>query len=81
MEYLLGCNFLIHMSKQVERAGCKLFPLSRKKFTASGLHLPKYEYEQYEEREEDSDIVYGSEHDEELTAQLGHEAHQLEDAQ
>lgn len=44
-------------------------------------YLPKYEYEEYEQREEDSNIVHSAQHDEQLAAQVGHEPHQLKDAQ
>jgi hypothetical protein len=37
--------------------------------------LPEYEYEENQEREEDGDVVHCPQHDEQLTAQVGHETH------
>lgn len=44
-------------------------------------YSPKYKNKQYEQREEDSNIIHGPEHDKELTTQLGHKSHQLENTQ
>jgi len=45
------------------------------------LLRPEDEDEEQKEDEEHGDIVHGSEHDDELVAQGGHEANQLENAQ
>ena len=43
--------------------------------------IPEDKDEEHEEGEEDRDVVHGPEHDDELPAEVGEEAHQLEDAE
>ena len=69
----------IFLSNRHKTMGKALF-LKRITFVRSSSS-PEDEYEQHEQREEDCDVVHGPEHDDELPAQVGEEAHQLEDAQ
>lgn len=43
--------------------------------------VPEYENEEKEQSEEDGHVVHGAQHDDQLAAQVGHEADQLQNAQ
>lgn len=53
------------------------------KLTAEQVHAQytEYEYEQDQEREKSGHIVYGAQHDHQLTSECGHETDYLENAQ
>lgn len=43
--------------------------------------LPEYKDKQNQEREENGHVVHGAQHHEQLAPQVGHEAHQFQDAE
>lgn len=54
---------------------------SESRINSSKEHLPEYENEEYKERKEYSDVIHGSQHDEQLSPQIRHEPDQFEDPQ
>lgn len=67
--------------RQTTRGAAKIF-LSFKRTGPLNVNIvPEYENEEKEQGEEDGHVVHGAQHDDQLAAQVGHEADQLQNAQ